>query len=513
MIAAVILMLFPLIGMTDMKQIPSTNGPGPDTIILDIAEKTGSDEMPPVQFQHGRHNDAAEGKCVRCHTRDNNTLVFSFKRNGQTPSMDLYHSQCIGCHVEEKTAGRPTGPMAAECRSCHGNKPPADGPGWEKMVFGKSLHFIHETSKDIVSLDPAAGANCSACHHKYNAKTKETYYVKGQEEACTYCHKAERTDDIRAMRTAAHDSCVGCHESLKQSQIKSGPVTCQGCHSKEEQAKIKPAENITRLKRNQPDEVLMAGMVSSTQPPEYLMAPVAFDHKRHEAAAVSCKTCHHDTLKKCSDCHTPKGDTNGDHIRLEQAMHSIKASQSCVGCHHLQTAKKDCAGCHAQMPLNSPSKESCKTCHSVSARQVIKEEARQKSIARKTLDMIQNRYTALPIDKIPETVVIDDLADEYKASEFPHRKVVLAIAERAEKSELANVFHKSQETLCMGCHHNSPQSLTPPKCASCHGKTTDLASGKPHLKGAFHGQCISCHQKMAVETVAATDCIKCHEKK
>ncbi|MCP4020221.1 MAG: cytochrome c3 family protein, partial [Desulfobacteraceae bacterium] len=64
-----------------------------------------------------------------------------------------------------------------------------------------------------------------------------------------------------------------------------------------------------------------------------------------------------------------------------------------------------------------------------------------------------------------------------------------------------------------GCHHNSPASLTPPKCSSCHGKSSDLKADKPGLKGAYHGQCITCHQKMEVKTVLPTDCTKCHEKK
>ena len=117
------------------------------------------------------------------------------------------------------------------------------------------------------------------------------------------------------------------------------------------------------------------------------------------------------------------------------------------------------------------------------------------------------------IEKIPEKVIIKELANEYQPSEFPHRKVVMAIAERVEKSSMANAFHTDQQTLCMGCHHNSPKSLEPPKCASCHGKSNDIASGKPHLKGAYHGQCITCHQKMEVKQVLATDCIKCHKQK
>ena len=125
-------------------------------------------------------------------------------------------------------------------------------------------------------------------------------------------------------------------------------------------------------------------------------------------------------------------------------------------------------------------------------------------------------YTPVKVDKIPETVVIDALSKDYKASSFPHRKVVQAIFQRVEKSDMARAFHTDQAGLCVGCHHNSPKTLEPPKCASCHSKNgpnVDGGSDRPGLKGAYHGQCITCHQKMEVQVVLATDCVKCHEEK
>jgi hypothetical protein len=86
-----------------------------------------------------------------------------------------------------------------------------------------------------------------------------------------------------------------------------------------------------------------------------------------------------------------------------------------------------------------------------------------------------------------------------------------------EDSDLANTFHKNQQTLCMGCHHNSPSSLTPPDCAACHAAAGDgrptSAPGIPDLKTAYHGQCMGCHEKMEIATVPSTDCQICHEKK
>ena len=511
MIAMVILIFFPLIGQSKVKDMDNLKAP--DVISIDLPAPPSSNEMPSVDFLHALHNEAADGKCAECHLEKEGTFVFKFKRTDTAPTMELYHDNCISCHIKTGDAGKKSGPLAAECRSCHGRELAPAQTAWKKITFDKSLHALHEQSKDIKPLDTSHTDNCSACHHKFNTKTKQTYYVQGEEESCAYCHKATDADDIRAIRHASHDSCVACHVRLRNQEVAAGPISCKGCHEAGEQAKIKVVKDIPRMKRNQPDEAFMAGMASKSDTPKYLMNPVAFNHKRHETTVESCKACHHDTLKKCSECHTPKGDDNGKFVRLEQAMHMGGKSQSCIGCHDNMTRNADCAGCHDLMPKGRMDDDSCVTCHNIENNRVVIDEKIQKASAKRTVAMRSGKYTRVKTDQIPETVVIGELANEYKPSEFPHRKVVQAIAKRMEKSELANTFHKDQLTTCTGCHHNSPKSLEPPKCASCHGKTTELDSGKPHLKGAYHGQCITCHEQMEVKEVLGTDCIKCHEKK
>ena len=51
--------------------------------------------------------------------------------------------------IEEKTKnkGEPSGPLAADCRSCHGVDQKEVQSAWNKIEFDKSLHFIHERSK------------------------------------------------------------------------------------------------------------------------------------------------------------------------------------------------------------------------------------------------------------------------------------------------------------------------------------------------------------------------------
>jgi DnaJ-class molecular chaperone len=118
------------------------------------------------------------------------------------------------------------------------------------------------------------------------------------------------------------------------------------------------------------------------------------------------------------------------------------------------------------------------------------------------------------VDQIPETVTLRKLADEYEPVVLPHRKIVLKLAEVNKTSKMAAYYHKETLTLCQGCHHNSPASLTPPQCASCHGKSSEaLNLTRPGLMAAYHQQCIECHDQMGLEKPASRDCTACHAKR
>lgn len=504
-----LLIVVPLIGQTSTTK--SNDDKGPDHINIQLGAELDKNEMPAVSFLHDLHTQAADGKCKACHNEKEGGFVFKFKRTDEKASMDFYHDNCIACHVDKKAAKEKAGPVSAECGSCHVTGKPK-GSSWTKINFDKSLHFIHESSEQIKGQDNSIKDNCSACHHKYNEKTKEIFYVKGEEESCAYCHKTIKNDDISPIGQASHNACVRCHQTLKTKSITAGPLTCKGCHDAKEQEKISKIPDIPRLKRNQPNEVAMTAWIPGSKATKPNMNGVAFDHKAHETKTESCKVCHHETLKKCSDCHRPDGgELKGGFVSLEQAMHNINNSRSCLGCHREFTKKSDCAGCHFQAPVKKDNSESCKTCHNLQQAQLQSMEPGK--VAKKALTDQSLRYKLVAQDKIPEEVVIDVLAKDYMPSRFPHRKVVQAIFKRVGKSDMAKAFHTDQAGLCMGCHHNSPKTLEPPQCVSCHSKKGPGMDGRPGLMGAYHGQCITCHKKMDVQAVAATDCVKCHEEK
>jgi DnaJ-class molecular chaperone len=92
--------------------------------------------------------------------------------------------------------------------------------------------------------------------------------------------------------------------------------------------------------------------------------------------------------------------------------------------------------------------------------------------------------------------------------------MVETLVKGIEKNKLATYFHREEGTLCQGCHHNSPADKKPPRCGSCHGRPFDAnAVLRPGMKGAYHQQCIGCHQEMGLEKPKATDCAGCHKEK
>jgi hypothetical protein len=116
----------------------------------------------------------------------------------------------------------------------------------------------------------------------------------------------------------------------------------------------------------------------------------------------------------------------------------------------------------------------------------------------------------------PENVTIDILSDLYGPVEFNH-------AEHTEMAECSDCHHHTVGTVtnrwnCMKCHNNPLEGATV-SCSDCHPQnrfssqylaTLDdpelFHKEKPGLKGAFHLNCLGCHQ----ETGGPTGCEDCH---
>lgn len=497
-----------------------------DVVYIDLPHVSGSDKMPGVPFPHDRHTRALgnDKDCSACHLQQQERFVFRFKRliDG-TPEADMavYHENCVACHAETRGAGKNTGPLDGDCRSCHTTAPGDPSPVWQPIAFDKSLHYRHVSSKAILPGKMYDEVNCSACHHIYDEAIQKTVQRRGTEQSCLYCHKPEKTATAPAVRWASHAACVSCHQNLKARVQKTGPVECAGCHDAASQQQIEIVERVPRLDRNQPDTVLLASWMSpdggSADSKEKYMQPVAFNHVAHEQKADACRSCHHQTLKNCAECHTESGDEKGKGVPLVGAMHNSGSSHSCIGCHKQSTMAGDCAGCHEAMPQKQFSQLACAQCHAVDREQLgpfpMQAEAR-KAAAENSLGSRPRAALTLGDEHIPETVKIDGMKNEYEAVNFPHRQIVRAIFTRIKENRMAAYFHGNDVTLCAGCHHNAPATLNPARCAACHGDAfANEQDGRPGLKGAYHGQCMDCHKAMGVEEPASTDCVKCHKKK
>jgi len=523
-----LLVAFSLTGkqaMSTVEQPAASGEPRADMIMIDSLKAFGKLEEAPVAFFHDQHTEALkkQGKdCSACHQTDKERLSTKFKRvadSDKASVKETYHANCIGCHKEMKSQGLETGPTDVSCRSCH-SKDAKAASSWKAVHMDKSLHYRHIASDAIPK--GGADANCAACHHKYDEQTKKLVAAPGEENACSSCHKAEAQGEVKSLATASHTACVSCHVETASQGVASGPVTCEGCHSAAAQAKFKVVKEVPRLKRNQPDAVLLTVADAQTLGAgvKGLMKPVAFDHKAHEQFVDNCSSCHHETIAACAtECHTVTGTEKGGFVKLEEAMHSPTSNKSCVGCHKERTQAKDCAGCHSLMPEGRASATSCATCHDDKAKTLDAAQIQAMSKEDKSAmaaAMIEDRKSAgiFEISEIPEKVVISDISDRYEGAEFPHRKIVETMYAKVAKSELASAFHTSKGTFCQGCHHNSPASKTPPRCASCHGKNFDAhGDGRPGLKAAFHQQCIGCHTAMQLEKPAATACADCHKER
>lgn len=461
---------------------------GPAVIMLRLPTELGKLQRPPVQFDHGAHAEAlVEDGCQTCHAVEEEQLTPRYapvaELEGRSALLDGYHDACMSCHTERTSAGLVSGPVT--CGECHVRQRGELVPRRAEMAFDYSLHGRHAQ---------AYPDDCGACHHVLDEATDTLVYREGTEDACGACHFASTEGEVPSEQVAAHTDCVGCHLTRQAAQAVAGPVRCVGCHSAERQAAYAQLVPVPRLKRGQPDRAWV-----HTEGTRSALVP--FDHLGHEPQASSCSGCHHQSLRPCAECHTLTGAPEGDGVTLERAYHEADSMHSCVGCHEDATAVDDCAGCHAAI-TTSLTERACTVCHRGPAAADVDEANLP------PLEWNEASIEPLPVasDALPETVMIDQLVDEYEGSKLPHYKIVKRLDEIARESKLATRFHGGVDTLCAGCHHHTPVGMRPPRCESCHGVTAAETVDRPDLKTAYHRQCIGCHQEMQIAEQGCTDC-------
>ena len=501
---------------TQPKEAPEIRA---DIIHIDSMNVFGKLERPSVTFLHQKHTEALEKKnkdCSACHLSEKDTLLdqerlsikfMRLKNTTKQEVMDLYHTNCIGCHKETRAGNEKSGPL--ECGECHDNQITVVS-SWQPMGMDKSLHYRHSKARND---------KCEQCHHEYNESTKKLFYAKGKEGTCRYCHQEKTEENRISMRLASHIACIDCHRRTIAKDESAGPFTCGGCHEPAEQKLIETIKDVPRLKRNQPDFVFVNTTATDEEKvnPPARMDLVPFNHQAHEKYNDSCRVCHHAALNECNRCHTLKGSKEGDFVTTEQAMHRLNVNPSCIGCHEVQQSKQSCAGCHTPFERKRrPDMSSCTNCHMIPKSQIAGtlQQAEEKMMAAGTLESREAITEIYADEDIPETVTIKPLTKEYEPVKLPHRKIINTLFNNIKNNNLANYFHQEKGTICQGCHHNSPAAKKPPGCASCHGRPfNEKDPFKPGLMAAYHRQCVECHKAMDIQKPVSTDCTACHRKR
>lgn len=481
----------------------------PDIITFDLPNDTFK-----TVFLHDRHTDALQKKnkdCSACHLDDNGRMSLKFKRvKDVSPEQltNIYCDNCTKCHAEMIAEGEKAGPT--NCDEFRKERPLIKS---SRMPFGfdKSLHYRHiKTQKN----------KCERCHHQYDQESKQLVYVKNKESTCRYCHQKETqkpaTEKQVLMRSAFHMVCVDCHLKTLAKNMSAGPITCRGCHDLEAQNKIDKIDKVPRIKQKQPDIVLIK--TGEDKISKSTMYRVPFGHKAHERYNDTCRVCHHANLKSCTDCHTLTGTEDGKYVKLGEAMHMTGTNKSCKGCHEANVNNKACAGCHAFMDKDpGQNSAACMKCHLAPPKKStgVLYQSGERQLARMIPEIWQAIFGGTRQDmNIPKKVVIKALENQYEPVELEHLKIINYLKKNIKNSSLASYFHMTEASLCQGCHHNSPGAVTPPKCGSCHGKAFNEKNlAMPGLKGAYHRQCMGCHDQMEMAKPDKLECASCHIEK
>ncbi len=481
---------------------------------VEIAHKEvfGKLEYGKVIFEHQKHIDALKGKsCEVCHMRDsfgdyNFTFPKGINRKNSEALKDAYHRECLRCHLELASEKKKTGPTVLMCRECHRREYEKINITYPKFEFDFFLHDKHVKKQNN---------DCSLCHHTYDPEEKDKtlalFYEEGTEQSCYYCHdftkkrgphlskivKVAKEKNLN-LETSFHKLCINCHLRKLEKGEQAGPTVCTKCHTGKYRS-LAELKDVPRPDRYQPKMVFM-------KVEDAKMKGVPMDHLFHEKNSKSCRVCHHESLEKCSNCHTIKGSSEANFKTLHTAYHSLSSQGSCKGCHLVIVQESQCMGCHYFIKKSDVSERgkgaTCERCHS----------------DKKELEKVKPFSVSEPqIEKIKKEIRIDKLSEEFEPAKMPHFKILARLTEISNRSHLATYFHKDISTLCKGCHHKSKEEAEarkyePPLCSSCHGVSFDLENPKKlRLQSAYHGMCIKCHENMKLEK--PKKCTDCHEEK
>ncbi|GBE00064.1 nine-heme cytochrome c precursor [bacterium BMS3Abin07] len=108
-------------------------------------------------------------------------------------------------------------------------------------------------------------------------------------------------------------------------------------------------------------------------------------------------------------------------------------------------------------------------------------------------------YSYAADHRVPKVVVLDSIAQNYKAVTFDHATHSMI----AEKCGTCHHQHSvGDRRSCMECHtldssiFKGSVANTFLPCKDCHGIYDPSRPGMPGLRGAYHRKCFQCHRGM-----------------
>jgi Class III cytochrome C family len=321
-----------------------------------------------------------EAACSTCHPAAMLGLPGEEPMNwGELPEKDraktvrrlAVHQACLGCHRSEIEAGHKAGPI--NCSGCHD---PQHYPPLPEPIEPGQLKFEKKDVTMIARADSIMPGvpfdhklhqektpDCISCHNQHvMASADHVENPMLANAACDMCHQQALGDASEAARmhlaaglnpdATYHDedspvSCVGCHKALDSK----GPKTaapCSACHTGE--------AGLEAMLQGRPAPVEEEVVWPEKGPVVYIidhipgeLAPVHYNHKKHQQMLINCDTCHHYVTPEmaktpaCNVCHADRLDPEKPN------------KPGLVGSYHQM-----CLGCHAQMGSGPVA---CEKCH------------------------------------------------------------------------------------------------------------------------------------------------------
>lgn len=483
-------------------------------------EPKGHQDCAGCHEPHAQRKHALDS-CVKCHeTRVRGMApVKGLPFANKTTTSALRHESCASCHLPHSWAAEKNG-----CVTCH-----------------------KDQAASIQTKSPAAHNDCAQCHDvhgpppttlvcmKCHGPTKQNHLAAapGRHKDCIACHEPHS-----ATRTAARDSCAGCHVTALAQVGRDGPKehmkgSCFGCHKPHDNPR--PTADLCAQCHTDKSKLVAAA------PPAKHRA-CASCHKEHTFAikdvAATCDNCHGPVIQakgphggECKSCHTLHGNPEVPKTACWQCHKPIQAAfkppagagnaahDKCRSCHEphrpAAQAATQCATCHkrqitvaASWPAGSAHVGACQGCHQ--PHDVKNRKQCSDCHAQEAQSALGGKHQCAQCHA-PHREAPGKGPAWWSTCQDCH-------GNQASGAKARGPVHAE----CKNCHQ--PHKFEVPSCATCHAsvkqKSLHAAKGHsdkcnachdPHVKSEpSRAQCLSCHTNKQKHEPEAQKCQACH---